>query len=79
MKDVMAGDSVELRRVKDELSRMTRKHEDLVGKLRNKVECPVCLEVPKNAPIYVCSNGHVVCEICVREQCPTCRSSMKKS
>ena len=79
VEDVMEGDSMELRKVKDELSRMTRKHEDLVGKLRNKVECPVCLEVPTKAPIYVCSNGHVVCEHCTREQCPTCRSSMVRS
>lgn len=74
-----AGDSMELRKVKEELSRLTRKHEDLVEKLRDKVECPVCLEVPKKAPIYVCSNGHVVCEVCVREKCPTCKSSMVRS
>lgn len=73
------GDSMELRKVKDELSRLTRKHEDLVEKLRDKVECPVCLEVPKKAPIYVCYNGHVVCEVCVREKCPSCRSSMVRS
>ena len=37
--DVMAG---ELRMVKVELGRMKRKYDDMVGQLRDKVECPVC-------------------------------------
>ena len=27
---------------------MTRKYEELVRKLRHKVECPVCFQVPKS-------------------------------
>merc|ERR1712059_161817 len=46
--------------------------------LRDKVECPVCLDVPKKAPIPVCPNGHVVCSKCVREKCPTCRVKMEQ-
>ena len=49
-----------------------------MGKLRDKVECPVCLSVPREAPIYVCSNGHVVCPKCVGAKCPTCRDKMAK-
>merc|ERR1712059_35149 len=64
--------------VSDELDRISRKYEDLVGKLRDKVECPVCLDVPKKAPIPVCPNGHVVCLRCVREECPTCRARMEQ-
>ena len=56
-----------------------RKYEDLVGKLRDKVECPVCLELPRQSPVHVCPNGHVVCAGCVRTQCPTCRTNMKEN
>ena len=56
---------------------MTRKYDDLVRKLRDKVECPVCFDVPKSAPVPVCPNGHVVCVKCVREVCPTCRVRME--
>jgi len=62
--------------IRDELGRITRKYEDLVEKLRDKVECPVCFEIPKKAPVPVCPNGHVVCERCVRRRCPTCRVNM---
>merc|ERR1712059_165561 len=54
------------------------KHEDLVQHLRDKVECPVCLNVPKKVPIPVCPNGHVVCSECVKEKCPTCRVKMEQ-
>ena len=47
--------------VREELGRITRKYEDLVKKLRDKVECPVCFDIPKKAPVPVCPNGHVVC------------------
>ena len=46
-------------------------------KLRDKVECPVCFDVPKSSPIPVCPNGHVVCVKCVRDVCPTCRERME--
>ena len=48
--------------IREELGRVTRKYEDLVEKLRDKVECPVCFGIPKKAPVPVCPNGHVVCE-----------------
>ena len=47
--------------VREDLGRITRKYEDLVKKLRDKVECPVCFDIPKKAPVPVCPNGHVVC------------------
>ena len=36
--------------VREELE---RKYDDLVKKLRDKVECPVCFDVPRKAPIPV--------------------------
>merc|ERR1711971_666909 len=32
--------------LRGQLEQMTRRYEDLVKKLRDKVECPVCFEVP---------------------------------
>ena len=39
--------------MREELERVTKKYEDLVKKLRDKVECPVCFDVPRKAPIPV--------------------------
>lgn len=49
------------------------RYEELVTQLAAKVECPVCFEVPRQAPIHSCPNGHLVCRTCRRDTCPTCR------
>lgn len=64
--------------LREELEKVQRKYQDLVKKLRDKVECPVCFDVPRKAPIPVCPNGHVVCVRCVRAECPTCRVNMEQ-
>jgi len=63
--------------------RMKRMHEDEVHQLKKKieimkekVECPVCLQAPRSGPIYVCPNGHFVCKDCKQRSCPTCRTQM---
>lgn len=41
------------------------------------MECPVCLEHPREGPIFNCEHGHLVCGKCqpkIRE-CPICRSA----
>ena len=49
-----------------------------VGTLRKRVECPVCLEIPRSGPVFVCKNGHFVCQKCKRGgNCPTCREVMR--
>ena len=55
---------------------LNTKYDSLVVKLQAKVECPVCFDVPKQAPVPVCPNGHVVCQGCKRDLCPTCRVRM---
>ena len=43
--------------------------------LREDLECPVCLAIPKKGPIYQCESGHIHCKAChsgLRE-CPICR------
>ena len=41
------------------------------------LECPVCLDYPRQRPIYTCDNGHVTCSKCISKikgSCPTCRN-----
>jgi len=48
-------------------------HSEKVNDLKKQVECPVCLDVPRKGPVFTCPNGHLVCQKCKRETCPTCR------
>jgi len=60
-----------------ELSRnKLRKYEIVLSKLKDHIECPVCMEVPRSGPIPVCPNGHFVCSKCKADSCPTCRAVM---
>ena len=46
--------------------------------MQDDLQCPVCLKIPRTAPIYQCSQGHIHCEACHPrlEECPVCRSSI---
>jgi hypothetical protein len=51
---------------------------DRTGRVREMLECPVCLEEMKPPKkIFQCSYGHVICELCKNNpqvhSCPTCR------
>jgi len=48
----------------------------ILDDLKKHVECPVCLEAPRDGPIYSCPNGHLVCKKCKPEVCPICREVM---
>ena len=52
------------------------KEKKLVQLVSDKLECPVCLEVPRSGPVPICPNGHVVCKTCKTVSCPTCRTAM---
>ncbi len=47
-----------------------------VTKLVDLMECPVCLDFPRSAPIFSCRNGHLICAKCQPKLdcCPICRS-----
>ena len=44
--------------------------------VKGLLECPVCMEPIKSAPIHQCTNGHVLCKDCIAklESCPICRN-----
>ena len=49
-----------------------------VADLKECLECPVCMDVPKGGPIYQCRNGHILCKDC-RDRitvCPSCKTTM---
>jgi len=53
------------------------KLDTLMQKVKEKIECPVCLDIPRKSPVPVCPNGHFVCEKCkTTDSCPSCRASM---
>jgi len=46
--------------------------------LKDLLECPVCLRVPRSSPIFQCARGHVVCSDCRPNvsTCPQCRDPL---
>ena len=44
--------------------------------IQSLLECPVCIEPIKSAPIHQCTNGHIVCKDCITKMknCPICRN-----
>ena len=57
---------------------------DAIDWMNDVLECPVCLDVMKEPPIYICENpqGHSLCSKChdslleENKPCPVCRQPM---
>ena len=49
--------------------------------VRKDIECPVCLQIPRETPIFQCDNGHIICKDCKPrlELCPQCRTFVGNS
>jgi len=68
----------------EQLSKMKEKWlEDVIESLQEKaaeLECPVCLETCCSPPLYMCSNGHLICSKCspACKNCPKCRVDYNK-
>jgi len=82
LKIVIEGKNETIQAFEDEVRQAGETNDNLkrklniVEKLKDKVECPVCMEIPRAGPVPVCPNGHVVCQVCMRGTCPTCRVHM---
>eukprot|EP00092_Neocalanus_flemingeri_P040011 GFUD01043580.1.p1 GENE.GFUD01043580.1~~GFUD01043580.1.p1 ORF type:complete len:390 (-),score=69.88 GFUD01043580.1:67-1236(-) len=68
-------DKTEIDNLKRKLQELV-KAKNIVDQLKEKIECPVCFEIPHTGPVPVCRNGHFVCNECKAEACPTCRVNM---
>eukprot|EP00092_Neocalanus_flemingeri_P000361 GFUD01000383.1.p1 GENE.GFUD01000383.1~~GFUD01000383.1.p1 ORF type:complete len:367 (-),score=87.44 GFUD01000383.1:63-1163(-) len=66
----------EISSLKSDMKEVIDKHKHVFDQLKEKVECPVCMEIPRSGPVYVCPNGHFVCKECKSGSCPTCRVDM---
>jgi len=46
-------------------------------KMKEVMECPVCLKLPRKGPIFQCGRGHCVCSICRPKlaKCPLCEGA----
>ena len=64
-----------------ERDKVAARYQNLVEQLEQRLECPVCLAVPKEAPVITCKEGHLACSSCFqgwltggRRECPYCRT-----
>merc|ERR1719154_1055879 len=76
IKDVSRIYDEEKRCLQLELKAEVDKRNQILNQIKDKVECPVCMEVPRSGPFPVCPNGHFVCRRCKTGACPTCRVAM---
>lgn len=53
-------------------------HTTMVTDLQSSIECPICLDTIREAPVICCKSGHVICSTCSARtfSCPTCRAPM---
>jgi len=58
---------VEVGKYRKENSDRDRK---MVAELKDKVECPVCLVVPREGPVPCCPHGHITCSPCLATESP---------
>ena len=51
-----------------------------IDRVLGKLECPVCLLMPREGPVGACPVGHIVCKDCKVnvDTCLTCRRKIKK-
>ncbi len=58
----------------EQLEKKSRR--EMTEKLIDLMECPVCMDFPRSAPIFSCRNGHLICAKCQPKVvcCPICRS-----
>ena len=66
-----------------ELEERVAAFEKMTAELKERVECPVCLQLPREDPVPCCPRGHITCSPCLenlrkagRMDCPTCRDPM---
>ena len=47
----------------------------LLDEIQDALECVICLDLPKEDPVYQCNNGHIHCNTCHSKitECPVCR------
>ena len=52
-----------------------------MAKIKPHLECPVCLNIPRELPLPSCPSGHIVCRPCKTRltDCPTCRQPMPEN
>eukprot|EP00092_Neocalanus_flemingeri_P004979 GFUD01005355.1.p1 GENE.GFUD01005355.1~~GFUD01005355.1.p1 ORF type:complete len:419 (+),score=103.30 GFUD01005355.1:64-1320(+) len=68
--------AIEIEEVRTKMEEVEDEYEYLLCQMKEKIECPVCMEIPRSGPVYVCPNGHFVCKKCKTGSCPTCRVAM---
>ena len=58
-----------------EVDRGTAKLHLLWRLVQDHLECPVCCQVPRDARVFQCENGHLICGICKPKmaRCPQVR------
>ena len=68
---------------REELVEEVTEQRTLIRELMAKIECPVCLTVPREGPLPCCPRGHIICSGCIEKikegggrDCPTCREPM---
>ena len=55
----------EKNKVEEKNMKLEEDKNKIEGKLRELVECPVCLLLPRKGPVHCCTNGHLVCSTCL--------------
>ena len=49
--------------------------------IQDAIECVICLDIPKNDPVYQCNHGHILCNECHARvtDCPICKVKLGRT
>ena len=56
------------------LKKKKKKPPPLLEDLQEGLDCVICLDIPRQDPVYQCDNGHIICRCCRYKSliCPMC-------
>ena len=72
--------------LQEESNKRLQTYEVMVAQMKERLECPVCLDLPKVGPVPMCLNGHFICRGCKVKinneglhNCLTCEAPLGES
>ena len=81
LQNTLNSQEPQLNNLQRQLEEATAREVAMKRRLREIVQCPVCLSVPRDGHVLQCHRGHVTCQSCAdrTHACPVCRTYVSQT